>query len=969
MKNLGQTLVELLITIGLAAILIPALLAAFSITRSGRVQMDQRVQAISYVKEAQEAMRIIQANGWTNFAAGTYHPEVSGTTWALVANSQTIGADFTRQIVISDVYRDIDDNIATVSGSFDPSTKKVDITVSWVSPIASSITSTMYLTRYGNTVYSETLSATFSSGTLTNTQVADTQGGEVLLSNNNKAKWCSPAFSSATIDLPDGPPVAVSAYASPTDVATPNDAFVATAPYATSSIKMAFVNITADSDTPTASLRGVFTLDAAAYSSGGLVPTNIGIDNNFKTNDIKYYKAGSGKMYALIATDLPSKEVIAVQVNDGTGDSFQDPVNKIYKYWTYFNTKIYNAAFNSPSANSPETSSSGDNNGFESNPTRVYANDGSFAVDANSGSNTGTNCTGTDKDKHRFYNFDFSLPSGATIDGIEANLVARADSTSGTPRMCMQLSWDGGTTWTTAKTTNNLTTSSATYVLGGAADNWGRSWNDTDFADANFRVRIINIASSTSRDFSLDWLGLKVYHDGISSTANDLAPYGYGAKSIAVLGDTGYVTSGGYMYAFDLSNIDTKSPSSALDQQGCRIQLDGFDCRPGESLDRKYNQGETGASWSSTTGAQPNCSDGGNIELFANNHIYPIQVGGSKYVYVAVGAGTNPEFEIVNVTSVPDSGTSPSISSSSCGRISGGNSNWKMISSLDFNSETGTQEAANSVYGSSDGNRAYISSNGGIDGNGDGDPDSHQFYIINTSNKSSPVFLSGTPSTGAQSGYYNGTGANIQMHPRRSLTVLNGLRVVLVGTDAVLDASDAQEYQVLNNETESAPAYCGGVNYNEGFNDLTSVSEADGDNFVYMVANTNEKQLKIIEGGADNAIYTASGIFESQAFDAGSNVMFNRFFVNTSIPANTSISYQVSVMPAVSGSCSGVTYDFVGPDGTSNTFFTSDSELPRDGDGLGYENPGRCMKYKAYLTSSTQSVTPTLYDFNVNYSP
>ncbi len=977
-KNKGQTLIELLITIGLAAILIPALMVGFSIIRSGRVQENQRITATNYLKEAAEALRVVQANGWANVASGTFHPVVSGSTWILSPGPEVLGSTYTRQIVISDVYRDLAGNIATASGTYDPSTKKVNINVTWNSLVSSDVSSVTYLTRYGNDIRIETTTTDFNAGTLTSTQVTNDSGGEIKLSNNNKAKWCSPAFSANAIDLPDGPPVAVSAFANPTDISVPNDAFVATAPYATSSVKMSFVNVTANADPPIPSLHGIFTLDPSQYSTPDLVPTGIGIDNNFKTNDIKYYKAPSGKIYALLATDLSDHEVIAVQVNDGTGDSFQDPTNKIYKYWTYFNTKIYNAAFNSPSSDAPETTNAGDNNGYQNNPTNAYVNDGSFAVDTNSGSNTGTNCAGTDKDKHRFYNYDFSVPSGATINGIEANIVAKADSTTGNPKICVQISWDGGNSWTTAKTTNNLTTSSATYVLGGSSDTWGRSWSYSNFTNSNFRVRLIDLASNTSRDFSLDWVGVKVFYNGISTVANDQEPFGYGARSIAVLGDTGYVTSGGYLYSLDLSNIDTKSATSPLDQQGCRIQLDGYDCSPGTGVDKKYGSGQTGGSYSDTTSpAHNDCSDGGNIELYADNDIYPVSVGGNKYVYVAVGAGTNPEFEIVNVTNVPDSGTSPSISNNSCGRISGGASGWKVAGSLDFNPNSNTEEAANSVFASIDGNRAYISSNGGIDGNDDGIPDSYQFYILNTSNKSSPQFLSKWTSSGsnpphqantASSGYYNGDTANIQMHPRRSLTVLNGQRVILVGKDAVSDSNDAKEYQVLNNETEATPTYCGGVNFNQGFNDLTSVSEADGDNFVYMVANTQEKQLKIIQGGADNAIYSASGVFESQTFDAGSDAMFNRFSVTTTIPDNTSISFQVALQHAINGSCNGVTYNYVGPDGTANTFFTQGDKFQIDTDGSGYENPGQCMRYKVFMTSSTQTQTPVLPDITVNYS-
>jgi hypothetical protein len=168
-----------------------------------------------------------------------------------------------------------------------------------------------------------------------------------------------------------------------------------------------------------------------------------------------------------------------------------------------------NTGLLSPTANAAQTSSAGDNNGFQTNPGNGHANDGAFAVDTNSGSNNNTSCTNNGKDKHVYRDYNISIPGG-TINGIEVRLDARADSTSGAPRMCVQLSWNGGTSWTTAKTTANLTTSEATYTLGGAADTWGRTWSTANFTNANFRVRIINVASSTSRDFSLDWVAVRV---------------------------------------------------------------------------------------------------------------------------------------------------------------------------------------------------------------------------------------------------------------------------------------------------------------------------------------------------------------------------------------------------------------------------------------------------------------------------
>jgi hypothetical protein len=67
--------------------------------------------------------------------------------------------------------------------------------------------------------------------------------------------------------------------------------------------------------------------------------------------------------------------------------------------------------------------------------------------------------------------------------------------------MCVQLSWNGGTSWTSSKTTSTLSTSEVTYVLGSATNPWGRMWSATNLGNAGFRVRVVNVASSTSRDF------------------------------------------------------------------------------------------------------------------------------------------------------------------------------------------------------------------------------------------------------------------------------------------------------------------------------------------------------------------------------------------------------------------------------------------------------------------------------------
>jgi len=165
-----------------------------------------------------------------------------------------------------------------------------------------------------------------------------------------------------------------------------------------------------------------------------------------------------------------------------------------------------------PLASAAVTSGSGDNNGYEVNPSNAFANDGLFAVDNNSGTNKNTSCTSNRKDRHIFSNYGFNIPSGATITGIEVHADARADSTTGAPKLCVQISWNDGATWTAVKSTSTLTTSEATYLLGGTTDIWGRTWASGDFTNTNFRIRITDVAGNTARDFSLDWLAVRVLY-------------------------------------------------------------------------------------------------------------------------------------------------------------------------------------------------------------------------------------------------------------------------------------------------------------------------------------------------------------------------------------------------------------------------------------------------------------------------
>ena len=62
----GQSLVEIILAMGLAAILLPALLIGLATTREGRAQQRQRLEASAFLKEAEEAVRSVREKGWDN---------------------------------------------------------------------------------------------------------------------------------------------------------------------------------------------------------------------------------------------------------------------------------------------------------------------------------------------------------------------------------------------------------------------------------------------------------------------------------------------------------------------------------------------------------------------------------------------------------------------------------------------------------------------------------------------------------------------------------------------------------------------------------------------------------------------------------------------------------------------------------------------------------------------------------------
>jgi len=314
---------------------------------------------------------------------------------------------------------------------------------------------------------------------------------------------------------------------------------------------------------------------------------------------------------------------------------------------------------------------------------------------------------------------------------------------------------------------------------------------------------------------------------------------------------------------------------------------------------------------SSKDGSRPlRDPDGVYVSLFGTaGELYVV----GNYAYVTIGTYALRELVIVDISNP---------------------TNMQVVGWADVNGEAGQE-----VFVNSSGTRAYLATNSSSS--------KAEFFIIDISSKSGsqPVISS-----------YDANGMN-----PKGVTVVTGNKAILVGTGG-------EEYQVIDITTESAPSRCGGIEVNTGVQEVSSVIEGDGDAYSYIVTGDASAEFKIIAGGPGGT-FSSSGSYESATFDIGYSTAFNRIVPSFLEPVNTSVQLQIAVADALVGSCDGVTYEFVGPDGTSGSFYTDAEVITFNNDGASYENPARCFRYRAYLSTSDSSSTPIFEGISINYSP
>jgi hypothetical protein len=150
---------------------------------------------------------------------------------------------------------------------------------------------------------------------------------------------------------------------------------------------------------------------------------------------------------------------------------------------------------------------------------------GNFTNPAGAYNDTGNTANATDGNVEQYYGYNFNVTD--RVCGIEVRLDAWRRS-SGSHRsysgaIAVELSWDGGTNWTsTGYGTGNLTEDEATYNVGGASDDWGRNWTASEVNNSTgLRVRLTAAASCSGSSCGtprvyLDWVPVTVYYGDLT---------------------------------------------------------------------------------------------------------------------------------------------------------------------------------------------------------------------------------------------------------------------------------------------------------------------------------------------------------------------------------------------------------------------------------------------------------------------
>lgn len=137
-KEKGFSLLEVVIGLGILSFIIFGLFSVSELSLEIIYENTKNIQAAFLLEEGIEAIKVLRDSGWQSniqplSPSTDYYLEFSGAIWKSTTTDLYIDNTFERKFVLSDVYRNTDDDISD-SGTLDSNAKKVTVYVSWFLP-------------------------------------------------------------------------------------------------------------------------------------------------------------------------------------------------------------------------------------------------------------------------------------------------------------------------------------------------------------------------------------------------------------------------------------------------------------------------------------------------------------------------------------------------------------------------------------------------------------------------------------------------------------------------------------------------------------------------------------------------------------------------------------------------------------------------------------------------------------------
>ena len=151
-KSKGFGLIEIIIGSAILTVSLIAISTYFQKSLQLSQDSGKTVQAGFLLEEGVEVVKFFRDTSWVNISgltAGTsYYLQFDGTKWATTSSNVFVDGIFERKFVLTNVYRDGNDDIAP-TGTLDLNTKKAVITLAWNNGLATTSKSLeFYLTNF-----------------------------------------------------------------------------------------------------------------------------------------------------------------------------------------------------------------------------------------------------------------------------------------------------------------------------------------------------------------------------------------------------------------------------------------------------------------------------------------------------------------------------------------------------------------------------------------------------------------------------------------------------------------------------------------------------------------------------------------------------------------------------------------------------------------------------------------------------